>query len=409
MFQDIVILFFIFFLFIWVKVYKSKNCTLSSSLLILYAGSFLASIILCLFFVDQKILFIPVLFMIGLLLMWILPFKIDNDSIISLTYNEHKIKLFAWILILFLFPATLYYAYYSYLTITTVDLSQFRNNLTDNSLVPPNFIHTIFSHLSALYFFNIVLFFIALRDHWSKSITILLFISSFAFVFRTLTAAGRDGVIFWVFNFIILFIIFKNEITLTVKRMIIRFFIVFLVVLSSAFLTISIARFSNNTAEATKVVTYALVDYYGQQTENFGDVFYLETVNELSFFPGIHSLFNANYDDETSDIISDSLFAQLSTNDEAIVFGFFVKTIVWGNGYLGSIFISIIFILLLIYFKRKFDVNKDLFLFLIIYLLYQIPLDGVFYYRQGVGKMDFPYILGILLCLIFRLKLKKNL
>lgn len=50
----------------------------------------------------------------------------------------------------------------------------------------------------------------------------------------------------------------------------------------------------------------------------------------------------------------------------------------------------------------KINTNKSIYSFLILLALYQIPLQGVFYYRLGVGGGDLSYLVFVIMCLFMK-------
>jgi hypothetical protein len=185
-----------------------------------------------------------------------------------------------------------------------------------------------------------------------------------------------------------------------VKKRIKRIMLICVLLGGGVFLIISIHRFGGS---MNKELFRALISYLGQQIGNFSDAFYVNINYNETLFPGIKKLFNM-YTDSDNTI---SLLIKQNAFSEYNVFGFYVKTLIWGYGWLGGLLISFVFYIVMIRLVNLFNKEKNLFQFLIVYILYQIPLNGVFYYRQGVGSMDLAYLLIItILYLMMKFKLK---
>ncbi|GAB1418906.1 hypothetical protein MASR2M12_16710 [Bacteroidales bacterium] len=136
----------------------------------------------------------------------------------------------------------------------------------------------------------------------------------------------------------------------------------------------------------------------GQQSANFSRAFEANFPTYNALFPSLGKLFGYK---ENVDI-KNVLYIQ-GLVDQYNVFGFFVKALVWGYGKVGTLFISIAFLLLVKFKIRAFIKDYNIYDFSIIFLIFQVPFFGVFYYRQGVGGMEVSYIAAILLFSLIKL------
>jgi oligosaccharide repeat unit polymerase len=384
------------------KFLQTKNNVFYKSLFLLYLITFVFACILS--FIYNYIASIQsFLFLIIVLILWFSPFKnLSNDLFAKLNYDKGKLFLFTKILNIILVPASFYFAYYSIIMFSTQDISNVRLQGTDSgalSTLPRNIISTIFSSVSTLYFIPLFLFFLYLKEGYKKNDIVFLFISSLSFIFLTLCYAGRDGIVYWLINFFIIFFLFRKQFSKKINKTLTLIIIIALLFFISIFAYISFFRFSNNSGSVYDSVI-SIINYLGQQPHNFSNIFnkinILKSTN-TSLFPGFRSLFGL-------DINIDSYYIYDMNNllSEYNVFGYFVKSLYLGYGIFFSVFISIVFLFVVRSIINLFIKNRDIFTFFIIFVLFQIPMNGVFYYRQGIGMGDVIFTLFILLCIMFK-------
>lgn len=393
----IIILCFSFFFFLS----KQKGNKLISYLYFIYTTSFISSLILFYVFnqkCDKDFSVIAMFYLMIILLLWFYPFgKINNNIISNVWYDKNKFKNLSWISILILCPATFFFAMYFYILFSEANIAVVRLSGENISLLPNTVYNTFISVFSGLYIIPLILFFVSVRDKCSKLLSILLLIASFSFPLLTLCFAGRDGIVYWLMNFLILYFIFKNALSRVIIKRIKGVLSIFFALIVGVLLFISINRFGGN---LDKNLFISMLDYFGQQIGNFSDAFFIDMDYSLSLFDGFKKLLGI----ESSFDKASKLSAQ-NAYSEYNVFGTFAKTLIWGYGKFGSILISILFMVLVTKIRKVFIKNNNLLYFIIIYIIYQIPMNGVFYYRQGVGSMDVIYI-SIIIVLLLMLKYK---
>lgn len=380
---------------------KKHGNVLSKYLYLIYILSFLASFTYDIFWPeDNNYKLAPIIYLILILVTWFKPFdKITEDSFVNLIYNKTKLKYLSMFLILFLIPATLYFGYFGIITLLKPNLSTIRIEGDLISELPPTILNNVLIYISSLYTFCIILYFIALKDQWGKKYEISLFISSLSFVMLTLCFAGRDGILFWGINFFIIYNMFKFTIPQQKVKSTKRLFLILMGLGLTAFLSITFARFYiDSSSDSITTIFQALLSYLGQQTGNFCDAFDIELPHYNALTPALNKLLGIETDIDFKQIlINQNAFSEYN------VFGFFVKTFIFGYGKIGTIILTIVFYFFTTMACKSFSQNKKLVSFLILYLLFQIPMNGVFYYRQGVGGMDVSYIFGIIICGILNL------
>jgi hypothetical protein len=394
-----VVLFSIIFLLLMLVSKKSgsESNALFYLLIILYLLSFISTILLDVFFVKQIVQFVPVLFLLVILFLFFIPFKnIPVPYIATTNRNICRINRFSIMMIFLTIIPTIYFAYYAFRNLTSVNLSSFRIDVSEGSvsILPQGFLNSVFVLIAPLYFINLIMFFISFLIESKSFIKSGLFITSFVFVLFTLCYEGRDGIIFWFFNFMALFLFFRNILAKEEKKMIIKASAIVTILFLFIFLLITFKRFvSSGYYNENETTVSTILNYYGQQLGNYSKAFYLNIDYNTTIFPGIRKYLFGSF---SSEKVKHLLHIQRAENADT-VFGFFVKDLIWGYSYLGTICISIFYFFITNSRKKALKRNNRLSDFIILILLFQIPLCGVFYFRQMLGITDFSYIFGFLL------------
>ena len=138
-------------------------------------------------------------------------------------------------------------------------------------------INTFFSLFANLFIIAILFAFINFTDQTNSQKKIkgyLLLASSISYVVYVLAYVGRDGIVYWSFTYLFLYLLLRKFISSSLrKKLIVRYlFVVGLFMVP--FMIISFARFS----EAFGGVSWQLLDYvFGQQIKNFNDSFYVDS------------------------------------------------------------------------------------------------------------------------------------
>lgn len=375
---------------------KKKDFIFSKYLFLIYATSFGLSIVFDLFWPsNNEYDFLALIYLIIFLLLWIIPFDgITSNAVIKMELDRRKAKIFSIYLMCFLIPATLFFSFYGIKTILSPNLESLRLQEDNIAIFPMSTLALILIYMSSYYVIALVLFFISIRDEWGNKFEIALFISSLSFVMLTLCFAGRDGILLWTINYFILYSLFNKVLPDSRKKKWRNTTFVVVGLGISVFLIISIARFSSPFDQNSSLLK-PLINYASQQTQNFCDAFYIEMPFFNSLTPALNRFLGLK-----STIDYKSLLINRNAFSEYNVFGFFVKSLIWGYGRIGALIVSLAIYLAITCLKKKFLRYNNIFIFFILFLLFQIPMNGVFYYRQGVGGMDFSYIIGILICLL---------
>ncbi len=378
-------------LFAFLFYFKRKEAFVSF-LYLIYAVSFFSTSFLLLSS-TRSLNPWSILYLLLILPIFFASFKMNNQSLIVTDSSLKQLKLLADVFVAIGVPAVLFYGYYAYLTLTTLDLSVVR--LDYSFILPHNILNTFFAGFATLYFIPLVLYFCFLKyDVFPKYRVVLLF-STLSYPLLTLCYAGRDGVLFWVMNFVVLFFFFRSDIRgnkstkklLRVVTLLVSFFIL-------VFITISIARFGSS----VKGPAYSFVGYMGQQSIHFSNTFDMDYwLGKGSIFPGFRKMLGLR----TPGLDMEDYVA-LGILDEYNVFSFFVGQWMRSYGKIGCFVIAFLFFLITRFYVNSYSKGGSVIDLLVIFMLFQIPMNGVFYYRQGIGNGDVIYILFWLIVVIYK-------
>jgi oligosaccharide repeat unit polymerase len=339
-----------------------------------------------------------------ILLIWIVPFNkatLFKEAIDSAGKKEIQLGI---ILCIILIPATIFYTgELIHLVETTGFVLNIRADLTVQYTTKfGGFIQT----MTNFFFVAEFLFFLGLAKKWNKWLIATLFFASLSFPIAVLSIYGRDGVIFWFFNFFIFYNLFTpyyNSKTNIYLRTVI---IILLITTFLALMIISLVRF-DVIGMGDHYLISGTLGYIGQQLGNFSDIFYFDPEYSGTMIPGFKAYYYKIFALTPPLSISD-LLDKAGLFEETNVFSTFVTEILYSYGYIGTIIFSLMIAFIIKFLNQRFRKTASLYYFILIYIIFQIPLLGVFYYRQGLSRGDIAYFIGIVVMfVIYRLTLPK--
>ena len=396
------LLFFIFFL----MAIKQKRI-LFAYLIGIYLLSFLSTFFLNHYEPQTNIYLGPTIYFIFVLCLWLFPFKgIRPDNLENIQYKKKKVQILIILIGLLSFFSLLFFLYYCYKLFTSFDLKIVRDMIHKESFLPAGLFTAFLVIVSSLYFINLFLFFFSLREKFNWLYPFIMFVSSLSFPIMVLCYFGRDGVLYWGLNFIVLFFLFKKSLPKKNMRKIKKVGFIFLVSFCVLFVVITISRFGKDYQK-----TYiSLLSYSGQQMQNFSEAYKIKT-STYSLLPGCERLMvtfgifkDVNRDEVT-------LIKKAFAGSEYNVFGFFVKDFIWAVGRLWTILLSLVIYIFINIIDKKYKKKRRIEDFMILFTIFQIPMNGVFYYRQSVSYMDIGILLCFFIYFIFKICIisKKNI
>jgi hypothetical protein len=386
---------------------KNRENPLSMSLYFLYGVTFVCSILLEIFFFANKpITTDAAAYLWIILLLWIMPFnKIGFSSIRSTIYNYKVILILSKVFIILSLFTIIYFSFYFFKTIFSGDIVSAREDALANlDFVRGGLFMDLFSIVAHLYHVCLLLYFTALKDNWNPIIRNLLLVSSLSFPIHILSSFGRDGIVYWCLNFIILYFMFRevivpHQLRVLKKSALIIACVMLLIITSMTYIRFGVSSSNVNIYDGN--ILHAALDYMGQQPGNFSSAFESEFRSAYSYFPTLRvievKVFGIGYmDDIDEDFIT---LTNLGMLKDYNVFGYFVKSLIWKSGKALTLLISFMYFMIVFgtkqIFRRKY---KKLSLLIVLFTLFQIPMNGVFYLRQSVGSFDLAYLFLFMTC-----------
>lgn len=275
---------------------------------------------------------------------------------------------------------------------------------TTSGLLEAGLVNTFFSAIAASFGVSLVLGFanianLAGRSRRSYYMGWVLILSSLCYVVYILAWVGRDGFVYWIMLFVFVYYVFKPALAEREKSRIRKAGFVLFVLLLPSFVIISIARFS----ERDLSVLVWLIVYAGEQVNNFNDYFLvysddfsqhgLATFRLVNRFIGADSFDNQKWFDYY-------LSKQVMPWKFSTFIGSFLKDM---GPFTTGLLLGIFFIFVrLVKISERSSVSTVI-LFVI---LAQVPLFGLFYFRQADSNA--AILLSLLIAAALRVRLVRN-
>lgn len=383
-------LLFLLFFFLFYKFIKRRDL-LVAFLFFFYALTFGMSMVLNQY-EDQHVAVIPALYVGFVLLFWFLPFQgVRPDLVSHLAFNKKHLYIIAVILIVIHLTAISESIARLGQFLSLDNFSRAKRIVSSEGFYEDAQASGLAGYLilfRPLYVINLALFFIFMKNGWSKLLTTLLLLTSCSYLLHDITAFGRDAMVFWPLNFGILFFLFAKSLSRRQCKRIKVGMVILLSIVCCAFLFITFTRFGDQMIEF-------LISYGGQQLGNFCDAWDID-IAPYSILPKTsetvaRNLFGITLHRPDPEALLDSI----GQSSEYNVFGYFLKEFIWSVGRVGTLVLSYFFYVFTTVIRNGFLRYKDIWSFLILILLFQVPLHGMFYYRQLLS-WDFAYVCFLL-------------
>lgn len=365
---------YVLFFAVWFLInYKKHGFNVSTFLISIYLISGLASVALLYFFKSyesSKVNGWALISLIFFLFLFLYPIvKIGNKKII-VKLSRKYLDIFVWFIIFMSIVSIIdnitelnnvfsigdaRLARYQY-TETMDEVSIRSSNVFLNFILTGGIAYSFIAMYFAFYYRFILK---------AKTISTLLFLSTFAVVIDNLTIMGRDGIVRWIIMFIFTLILYKDYFS---KKMIRKIFIIgglSSIPLLYIFHYITESRFGDRMPSDFGLLL-TLFDYIGQSPINFSNRF--EAMFDYASIPTF----------------------SVRTN----VFSTFVGSLYFDYGFYLTMIFSFVFFAFTLYYARKKVYQSFSFLILFIFL-YQIEFLGVFYHMFR-SSSTIKYILFVL-------------
>lgn len=387
----VVLIFLVLLLFLYSR--RKYKATLGRGLLLLLAVAFVGTLV-----VGQsvpsysKVSFGATLYLVVVFLIWIAPFLDVSlvDGLVSRVGRREYV--FAIVMIVLTLPSTFFYigSVVEIFSGNAASMLDVRHEV-NNTVVEEGrswSITNLFIAGAQLYVIALYLFFLSITQKWSKTVTILLLLGSFSFPLYCLSRLGRDGVVLWGINSLLFYSIFKNYYPQKVKKRIGLALAFFGTIVIGFLFVISSVRFSEDFLVGT-------VGYIGQSIPNFNRFFGAKTDYSQTIFPGLYNLLGIKYKSYSELMIRNGL------SDLTNSFSTFVPNLVLSYGYYGAVVFSLFVAFVITRLKILAFKKGSNFGMMCILVMMQIPMNGVFYYRQGIGNGDVYMVISIALLLLY--------
>lgn len=382
---------------------KKRENPLSLFLYIIYCVSFICAILLELFFLrDKSTTLESTIYLAVVLLLWIVPFnRIGFRSLRDLSYKYHTVSRWSILLVVASFLSIIFFSYYAVDVFLRGNLLNVRHDIAEgNEFARGGLLWTFFSFITPLYHVCLLLYFVALKDHWPSRLRNLLLAASLCFPIHVLTSFGRDGIVYWCLNVLCLYVMFHHSISTAAKAQLTKKFIVISSLLVLVFAFITYVRFgvaSVNEKAYEGNVIHAVLDYIGQQPGNFSSAYDSDFVSSNKiYFPTFNALGVTFFGVGQVEPEDDDLLILLNMGllSDHNVFGYFIKSLIRKSGKVLAFVISLVFFMLALSIRYVYRKSyTKLSLLIILFTLFQIPMNGVFYLRQTIGSFDMAYFM----------------
>lgn len=391
----ITIIFFIVLLLIDRKK-NSSNMSISKFILLIYFGSILTSVwysnsykeIQSDAFSYDLIPYALLFCLFVILYFWPLIRYNEYQYKTLILPDQQILTLFSIFIIVISFISIAYFLPISITVMSVADLGDARVMATNdgNQFITPGIINTISSTASSFYNIALILAFIHIAQRGFSKISILLIISSLSYVLNVFAYAGRDGVVFWVFAFLMTYIYFKDYINDKSKKWLKYIFISASIIGIALFIAISQDRFGDD-------MENSFITYYGQPYINFcfycQEGYYYTPGHDFPLFREILGLEEVPRD--TWEV----------GNSSSWTWGTFLRSLIENLGVMWAIILGLIMSTII---GAIINVRLNKFSSLFILFMYlQVVSQGVFYFRQSTRGGNLFIIISFVLWIVFEI------
>ena len=390
----VILIFFILVLLLYRYTRRHQKSSIGSGLLLLLLVMLGSSFFLGLSRVSYgEALFLPTFYLVLIFLIWLNPYvkiRMDSNLISKSGSMEYAFSILIIILVL---PSSIYYLgkvieVFSGNADSMLEVRHVVNN-ADVSEERSWSIVNYFIAGAQFYVIALYMFFVSLAKGWKKIITILLLVGSFSFPLYCLSRMGRDGVVFWAINTLLLFNMFKKTINEETRKKLSIGISVFSIIVLVFLLVISTVRFSSS------YFIEGTVGYIGQSVPNFSILFGSPVDYSLTMFPGLYSMLGIRFTNYANLLVKNGYY------DLTNSFSSFVPNLFLSYGYVGAVAVSLVVMFLIIKIRQITYLKGSNYGMMIMLVIMQVPMNGVFYYRQGIGNGDVYLLLSIILLFLY--------
>ena len=342
---------------------------------------------------------LPALFFVFLCVLYFVPFtSFREDKVEEIVLPSKKvIDIISVVLIILSFESIFFFAGSVRDVFTYGDLGAARDDryIYGISFVEHSIWYTVSSVSASLYMFDILFYFIYRIIGGKNGVRrVFLFVGSFSETFHVLSEAGRDGIVFWLFAFVFIYLIFRPFLEKKQRSSIAKSFVIIAFVIMIPFTMISKGRFQDNTNDS-------YIDYMGQSFKHFCYFFDFSPL-PVNYGQGFPLFF------EVLHLPLPKWYGYDNALTSSTAFGTFFREFLTNFGVAGTIIVG--FIMAFLFRTNMRSNGKTLFFnqFFIYILYFQIFSQGVFYFRQYTRGGNLYIVLCLLLTLLFKLKFSND-
>lgn len=397
-----------FLVLLIVNVIRTKGFNLGSFLLSLYALSALLSIFLYsvefLHYKDTDIALSSCIFYCVVLTIFFLPFLSKSRS------KEHRIVLpddKAFMYISFFLIAINIAGILMLLKTIVFVLGYDPKSLRDaglKSVYSTGTIETaglwLLGHFSDFYLVLLIFFFYSVT-YLKKGTAFngFLFIASLSTIVNGLMSGGRTQIIYWLLVFISCFLYFRKDMAAKLRKRLVLFGMIILSLIVTYIVAVTASRFENAfSGETDYEEAFSVIDYSGQIFLNFNNFFTNFEHKGYTFariFPFIY--------DWTHAVNFDLSVYKRSIAMDIGVFSTFLGDWYIDMGITGIILYTFFYSIAGILIRKDYiPGTRKLQQLLLYFLIFQIPLNGLFYYSLYNKTAMISVIGTVIICCIFR-------
>lgn len=332
----------------------------------------------------------------------------DSQHYVLVIENKLLLK---WLEIFQIFTsigAIFFFSYFAFSALSgniadnRIDIQYRQENLGSYALL-----NTFFSLIGNLFVLSIMLVFVNLATigrGGSRFRARLLLVLSSVYIFYILAYVGRDGFVYWIFSFVFLYLIFKDFIPVVERKSVIKWIFIVAIPAFFAFMAITLSRFKNDS------FLIPLLDYAGSQVFYFNDHYLVDPPMQMGLlnfkqFLDLGAVLSGN----EQPFFDRYEWFKFYTDRNVVpwVFSTYIGSFFHDFGRIGTLLlVTFISIFTHISLRSRKKIGGFTFSNLIIFfVLSQIVLWGVFYYRQYTG---FYYIVVMILISISFKTLRNN-
>ncbi len=407
---------FTYFLVLLVfNVIRTKSFNLGSFLLSLYALSALLSVFLYsvefLHYKDTEIALSSCIFYCVVLTIFFLPFLSKSRS------KEYRIVLpddRAFMYISFFLIAINIAGILMLLKTVVFVLGYDPKSLRDAGLRSVYSTGTIenaglwlLGHFSDFYLVLLIFFFYSVTYlKKGAAFNMLLFFASLSTIVNGLMSGGRTQIIYWLLVFISCFLYFRKDMARNLRRWLVIFGAVILSLIVTYIVAVTASRFENAfSGETDYEEAFSVIDYSGQIFLNFNNFFTNFEHKGYTFariFPFIY--------DWTHTVNFDLSVYKRSIAMDIGVFSTFLGDWYIDMGITGIVLYTFFYSIAGILIKKDYiPGTRKLQQLLLYFLIFQIPLNGLFYYSLYNKTAMISVIGTVIICCIFRFSEEEQL